>query len=98
MRNFEVANRALQWLAVLVSALLFASCGKHESSAAKKKKHRTTLSTENIFTNNTVLRLRITIPKEGIDLLRKSHWDSRDDAKRQAVKAIVQEGGKTYTN
>src|SRR5437773_2820119 len=53
-----------------------------------------------IFTNRSVLRLRIEIPKEGIATLRKYQWGwgGGESQERSVVKGTVREGDTVLTN
>jgi spore coat protein H len=48
------------------------------------------------FERPTVLRIQIQIPPAGLDVLRRTHWEGQQ--KRPEAKAVVREGGRTYSD
>ncbi len=54
---------------------------------------------DELFAGDKVPRLEITIPEEGMEVLRQYNWrESRDGNPREDVRATVREGGRVYTN
>jgi spore coat protein H len=51
---------------------------------------------DSLFTNATLLRIDIDIPRGGMSTLRSTHWGNGVD--RPVVKATIREGGATYPN
>jgi spore coat protein CotH len=53
---------------------------------------------ENIFTNAQVLRIRIEVPREGMEILRDYHWRGFEGGqeKRPSVRATVRDGDNIY--
>src|SRR6266542_3614467 len=51
-----------------------------------------------VFTNDSVLRIKIDIPKDGMAILRKYQWGWGGGGERQPVRATVREGETVYTN
>ena len=98
MWHFSFSGQSLKILCLLLLTPFFVSCGNKETSAAKTNRPSKPPSTEDIFTNSQVLRIRITIPKEGIAALKRSHWESGGGSKRPIAKATVEEGDHVYTN
>src|SRR5580765_7931219 len=54
---------------------------------------------DDLFTNRTIVRLQIQIPKEGMEILRKYRYRrGSNQMERVSVPATVREGGQLYTN
>ena len=96
----ESLRRRSVWLGLLAMATVF-WCHAAEKKSAK---HRGTEkpkaeATDDIFTTNTFLRLKIEVSKNDLNQLRQHNWGWGESQKqRPIVRATIYEGDKVYTN
>ena len=85
-------------LIVLVFFGLLWSQAVGKPSGSKPKAATKSRTLDYVFTNESVLRIKIDIPKDGMAILRKYQWGWGGGGERQAVRATVREGETVYTN
>src|SRR6185503_12061269 len=91
-------GKAFKGLAVLLFFGLLWSQAADKPSGSKPKTPIKAGTSDYIFTNESVLRIKIDIPKDGMATLRKYQWGWGGGGERQAVRATVREGETVYTN
>ena len=82
----RLAARSLVWASF--AGFLLAGVATQGRPAAESRRHRA--EADALFTNASILTLRIEIPKAGMDSLRKNH--------RKYVQATIHDGNTTYSN
>src|SRR5580765_2905598 len=98
MRTRLFFGRAFRGLTVLVFFGLLWSQAAGKPSGAKSKPATKPGTSDYVFTNDSVVRIKIEIPKDGMATLRKYQWGWGGGGERQAVKATVREGETVYAN
>jgi len=84
---------------VTTSNLLLCQAAEESSTNASDNGPKQRRSTDEIFKKDGFLRIKIEVPREGVNKLRGHSWGWGESQKqRPIVQATVYEGGKVYTN
>src|SRR5262245_54585219 len=98
-RKFPV--RSFGWFVVL-SVCASLPCEAAENQLSESKHHtnaKRSRAADDIFAKDGFLRIKIEVPKEGVNKLRRHSWGWGESQKdRPIVQATIYEGGKAYTN
>lgn len=92
----ETQTPAVQ-LAAAEPITLPSALAKEGARPPKPSRHARMMEADALFTNATVLRISIDIPRAGLNVLRRAGWGG-DGQKRPVAKVTVTENGVTYTN
>ena len=89
-------NLVTLWLVMLLPAM--AGCSRSEEPTPDPSISITPPGQDDLFTDGTVPRIEIEIPRSGMSALRRTHWGGGGSEKRPVAKATVREGGAVYSN
>src|SRR6188474_963107 len=96
-RKFRCLFSLSQWIQFFCLVFGLAIWAKGETNVPDPNAGKKAIR-EHIFTNSSVLRIRIEIPRAGIAALRSSLGGFGQRGGRRTVRAIVREGDRVYTN
>src|SRR5438045_3411345 len=97
-RQSRFCSGMFKWFSLLILAALAGFRAEAQTPSLKAGPLKKSTIADNVFTNLTVLRIRIEIPRESMGLLRSSPGGFGQWGRRRTVKVTVKEGDSVYTN
>jgi hypothetical protein len=85
-------------LACFIAAVAFVPSGVKAAKSKADKKKAKPAAAEQLFADVSVPQVKIEIPPQGIDTLRKYEWKFGQQTERESVAVTVREGTAVYTN